>query len=84
MTSLREHGNPLTRTTHLPRVGLLCEGIEPHFSAMPSVYSEGASGPVECIDCGAPMSVVDIITVEKRASWSSLNYLARGRRYFGV
>ena len=74
----------LTQRTFLPSVGLLCIGPEPHYSDMPSVDAYGATGTVECAECGAPMSVVDIIVVEQKASWSSLRYLARGRRYFGI
>src|SRR5437868_6260685 len=81
---LRERSNPLARRTLLPHVGLLCNGDVEHYAPMPNVYTDGPTGAVACGECGAPMSVVDVITVEARAYWSSLSYLARGRRYFGV
>lgn len=74
----------LTQRTFLPFVALLCSGLEPHYSDLPRVSAEEATGAVECSRCGAPMSVVDIITVEAKPSWSDLRYLGRGRRYFGL
>jgi hypothetical protein len=79
----RETSSPLTRRTFLPYVGLLCDGPEPHYADLPRVSTDGPTGAVECGECGAAMSVVDIITVERKASWSGLSYLGRGRRYFG-
>ncbi len=80
----QELANRMTQRTFLPQVALLCNGNEPHYSPMPSVSAENATGDVECRECGAPMFVVDIITVQSHVSWSELSYLARGRRYFGV
>jgi len=74
----------LTRRTFLPFVALLCNGDEPHYAPMPRVHTDGPTGDVRCGECGEAMSVVDIITVDREASWASLSYLARGRRYFGV
>lgn len=80
----RSAASTLTRRTFLPFVALLCDGDEPHYAPMPRVHSDGPTGAVHCGECGQAMSVVDIITVEEAADWSSLGYLSRGRRYFGV
>lgn len=74
----------LTRRTFLPIPALICNGDSSHYAPMPTVYADGIGGPVHCSECGATMSVVDIITVEPEADWSSLRHLSRGRRYFGV
>lgn len=73
-----------TTRTHFPTPMLLCRGLEPHISMMPDVRdTAGATGDVICAECSEPMSIVDVLTVAERASWSGLRFERRVvRRYF--
>ncbi len=54
---------------------LYCDGPTPHICGVPRISSDyGATGPVECAECGAGMSLVDVITVERHPTWGSLSF----------
>lgn len=63
---------------------LLCVGDVPHVASFPEVRGgEGATGPVVCTECGAGMILVDVITVDRDVSWSSISFDRRQvRRYY--
>jgi hypothetical protein len=60
---------------------LICTGDIGHVANMPRIHADGVTGDVRCEECGEPMHLVDIITVDRQPTWSQLQYNRGGRLY---